>query len=62
MARIMGILNVTPDSFSDGGLYLDAERAMQRAMLELGGKGDPAESMRRAEGALRKAIPHFGRP
>jgi dihydropteroate synthase len=23
----MGVLNVTPDSFSDGGLYLDAERA-----------------------------------
>ena len=25
--RIMGIVNVTPDSFSDGGLYLDAEAA-----------------------------------
>jgi dihydropteroate synthase len=24
----MGIVNVTPDSFSDGGLYLDAERAI----------------------------------
>jgi Dihydropteroate synthase (EC 2.5.1.15) len=24
--RIMGILNLTPDSFSDGGLYLDPER------------------------------------
>jgi dihydropteroate synthase len=24
----MGVLNVTPDSFSDGGLYLDAERAV----------------------------------
>lgn len=29
--RIMGILNVTPDSFSDGGLYLDPERAVDRA-------------------------------
>jgi len=29
---IMGILNVTPDSFSDGGLYLDPEKAVQRAL------------------------------
>lgn len=29
--RIMGILNVTPDSFSDGGRYLDPERATARA-------------------------------
>jgi dihydropteroate synthase len=28
---IMGIVNVTPDSFSDGGLYLDAEKAVLRA-------------------------------
>lgn len=28
---IMGIVNVTPDSFSDGGLYLDAEKAVARA-------------------------------
>lgn len=27
---IMGILNVTPDSFSDGGLFLDPERAFVR--------------------------------
>jgi dihydropteroate synthase len=27
----MGILNVTPDSFSDGGLFLDVEKAVQRA-------------------------------
>jgi dihydropteroate synthase len=27
---IMGILNVTPDSFSDGGLYLDQEKAIDR--------------------------------
>lgn len=30
---IMGILNVTPDSFSDGGLYLDEEHAVDRARL-----------------------------
>ncbi len=29
---IMGILNVTPDSFSDGGLYLDRENAVQQAL------------------------------
>jgi dihydropteroate synthase len=28
---IMGIVNVTPDSFSDGGLYIDAEKAVVRA-------------------------------
>ncbi|RKF21939.1 dihydropteroate synthase [Altericroceibacterium spongiae] len=37
--QIMGILNVTPDSFSDGGQYLDAPEAMRdraAAMLEAG--------------------------
>ncbi|MDE3058594.1 MAG: dihydropteroate synthase, partial [Bacteroidota bacterium] len=29
---IMGILNVTPDSFSDGGKYLDPERAVGHAL------------------------------
>lgn len=28
---IMGILNITPDSFSDGGDYLDVEKAIQHA-------------------------------
>jgi len=28
MTLIMGVVNVTPDSFSDGGLYLDAEAAV----------------------------------
>jgi dihydropteroate synthase len=28
---IMGIVNVTPDSFSDGGLYIDAEKAVLHA-------------------------------
>jgi dihydropteroate synthase len=28
---IMGVVNVTPDSFSDGGLYLDPEKAVARA-------------------------------
>ena len=29
---IMGIVNVTPDSFSDGGQYLDPERAVAHAL------------------------------
>lgn len=45
--RIMGILNVTPDSFSDGGLYSDPTRAFTRAagmvaegaeILDIGGE------------------------
>jgi len=44
---IMGIINVTPDSFSDGGLYLEAEKAVARAerliadgasMIDVGGE------------------------
>ena len=30
---IMGILNVTPDSFSDGGHYVEPHRAVERALL-----------------------------
>ncbi|MCB1386030.1 MAG: dihydropteroate synthase [Nitratireductor sp.] len=30
-AVIMGVLNVTPDSFSDGGRYLDTEAAIRQA-------------------------------
>jgi dihydropteroate synthase len=29
--RIMGILNVTPDSFSDGGRFFQADRALAHA-------------------------------
>jgi dihydropteroate synthase len=29
---VMGVLNVTPDSFSDGGRYLDADRAVEHAL------------------------------
>ncbi|MFM8531099.1 MAG: dihydropteroate synthase [Ilumatobacteraceae bacterium] len=29
---VMGVLNVTPDSFSDGGLYLDAESAVDHGI------------------------------
>jgi len=30
--RLMGVLNVTPDSFSDGGLYLDPENAIAHGL------------------------------
>ena len=30
--RVMGILNVTPDSFSDGGLWLDEDTAVRHAL------------------------------
>ena len=30
-ARIMGIVNVTPDSFSDGGRFMDMDAAMAAA-------------------------------
>lgn len=44
--RIMGILNVTPDSFSDGGLFLRPEAAVMQArkmaaaadILDIGGE------------------------
>ena len=45
--RIMGIVNVTPDSFSDGGLYLDASSAVEHGrrlinegadILDIGGE------------------------
>ena len=30
--RVMGVLNVTPDSFSDGGLFHDPEAAIRRGL------------------------------
>jgi dihydropteroate synthase len=35
---IMGVVNVTPDSFSDGGLFLDADAAVQHGR-QLAGEG-----------------------
>ncbi|HMP74466.1 MAG TPA: dihydropteroate synthase, partial [Kiritimatiellia bacterium] len=31
-ARVMGIVNVTPDSFSDGGRFLDAAAAIEHGL------------------------------
>ena len=49
--RLMGILNVTPDSFSDGGAHADTERAVAHGLrlaeqgadiVDVGGEFDPA--------------------
>ncbi len=37
---IMGILNVTPDSFSDGGLFFEPEIAIKRGLLMIGEGAD----------------------
>ena len=36
--HVMGILNVTPDSFSDGGRYLELDKAVEHG-LEMAGNG-----------------------
>jgi dihydropteroate synthase len=56
---IMGVLNVTPDSFSDGGKYLDPDRAFARA-IELEEEGADildigAESTRPGSGRISEA-------
>lgn len=38
--KIMGILNVTPDSFSDGGRYHRVEAAVKRALSMLDSGAD----------------------
>jgi len=37
---LMGVLNVTPDSFSDGGRYLDADAALEQAHALVAGGAD----------------------
>lgn len=37
---IMGILNITPDSFSDGGLFFDKEKALAHALDMIQEKAD----------------------
>jgi dihydropteroate synthase len=32
MTRVMGVLNTTPDSFSDGGLWIHRDQALRRAL------------------------------
>ena len=65
--RIMGILNVTPDSFSDGGRYLDAAAAIEHgltlvaegaAIIDVGGESTRpgAVAVETAE-ELRRVVP-----
>jgi len=64
---IMGILNVTPDSFSDGGKYLDPDLAFARAIeleeqgadvLDIGAESTRPGSARVVEGEeLRRLVP-----
>jgi dihydropteroate synthase len=64
---LMGVLNVTPDSFSDGGKYLDPERAYARALeledegadiLDIGAESTRPGSQRIPEAEeLRRLVP-----
>ena len=64
---LMGILNVTPDSFSDGGTYLEPDRAYARALeledqgadiLDIGAESTKPGSARIHEAEeLRRLIP-----
>jgi dihydropteroate synthase len=65
--KLMGVVNVTPDSFSDGGLYLDPEAAIEHgrelvaagaAILDVGGESTRpgAEEVPEAE-ELRRVVP-----
>ncbi len=64
---VMGILNVTPDSFSDGGQYIDPGRAVARALemeasgadvIDLGGESSRPGSVPIAESEeLRRLMP-----
>lgn len=58
--HIMGILNVTPDSFSDGGKFLDPERAVDHALqmidegadfIDIGGESSRPKGRAYGEGA-----------
>ncbi|WP_240666773.1 dihydropteroate synthase [Longirhabdus pacifica] len=64
---VMGILNVTPDSFSDGGTYHTVEQAYQRALtmveqgadiIDIGGESTrPGAKRISAEEELQRVIP-----
>lgn len=65
--EIMGILNVTPDSFSDGGKYNDVERAVKHAgemiqegavIIDVGGESTrPGFAYVTAEEEIRRVVP-----
>src|SRR6266481_6497538 len=64
---IMGVLNVTPDSFSDGGEFLTADKATQRGLqmaaegahiIDIGGESTrPGSEPVTADEELRRVIP-----
>src|SRR5471032_2047758 len=64
---VMGILNVTPDSFSDGGRYIDPEAALDCALemeaeganiIDLGGESTrPGAELISAEVELARILP-----
>jgi dihydropteroate synthase len=68
---LMGVLNVTPDSFSDGGRYLDPEQALDRALemeaegadiIDLGGESTrPGATPISAEVELARILPVVAR-
>src|SRR3954447_2975533 len=65
--RLMGVVNVTPDSFSDGGLYLEPEAAIAHGseladegaeILDVGGESTrPGAEEAAAEEEMRRAQP-----
>ena len=65
--HIMGILNVTPDSFSDGGRFFDLERAVERGVelatqgadfLDIGGESTrPGSDPVSEEEEIRRVVP-----
>lgn len=65
--KIVGILNVTPDSFSDGGKFFDIEAAISRAremadegadIIDVGGESSrPGSEPVSGEEELRRVIP-----
>lgn len=66
-ALVMGIVNVTPDSFSDGGQFLDLERTVSRALaleaegaeiIDIGGESTRPNAVPVPEAEeLRRVIP-----
>jgi dihydropteroate synthase len=64
---LMGVLNVTPDSFSDGGIYFDKERAIAHGLrmveegadfIDIGGESTrPGSKSIGLEEELRRVIP-----
>jgi dihydropteroate synthase len=64
--QVMGILNATPDSFSDGGRYFRFDDAVRRAyemaeqgatMIEVGGQSAQPGSVIPVEEELRRIVP-----